>query len=44
MLTVNDGSHSATIALLGQYLASAFVTASDGHGGTLVTDPPPGQQ
>jgi hypothetical protein len=35
-----DGVHTANIALLGQYAASSFVTASDGHGGTLITDPP----
>jgi len=40
-LTVNDGTHAANIALLGQYMASHFAMSSDGHGGTLVTDPPP---
>jgi hypothetical protein len=39
-LTVKDGSHTANIALLGNYLASTFVTSSDGHGGTSVVDPP----
>ena len=41
-LTVTDGAHIAHIALLGNYTASQFnVTfAFDGHGGTLVTDPP----
>jgi large repetitive protein len=39
MLTASDGTHTANIALLGQYLASSFVTASDGHGGTLITEP-----
>ena len=39
-LTVTDGSHTANIALLGNYLASTFVASSDGHGGTLVVDPP----
>ena len=39
-LTVTDGSHTASIALLGQYLAANFTTSSDGHGGTLITDPP----
>ena len=39
-LTVSDGTHTASIALLGQYMAASFATASDGHGGTLVTDPP----
>jgi hypothetical protein len=39
MPRVTDGVHAAKIALLGNYLASAFVTSSDGHGGTLVSDP-----
>jgi plastocyanin len=43
-LTANDGSHHASIALLGQYMASSFAASSDGHGGTLITDPPPSQQ
>jgi hypothetical protein len=38
-LTVTDGSHTANIALLGNYIASTFVTSSDGHGGTSVVDP-----
>ena len=38
-LSVSDGTHSANIALLGNYLASTFAAASDGHGGTAVTDP-----
>jgi hypothetical protein len=29
----------ANIALLGQYVAGSFALSSDGHGGTLVTDP-----
>jgi len=37
-LTVTDGSHTANIALLGDYMASTFVTSSDGHGGTNVVD------
>jgi hypothetical protein len=36
-LTVSDGRHAAAIALLGNYMAGSFVTAADGHGGTLVT-------
>jgi hypothetical protein len=40
VLSVSDGAHAAKIALLGQYMASSFVAASDGHGGTLVSDPP----
>jgi HYR domain len=42
-LSASDGSHNANIALLSQYMASSFVMASDGHGGTLITDPPSGQ-
>jgi len=38
-LTVTDGAHSANIALLGNYLASSFVTSSDGHGGPNILDP-----
>jgi hypothetical protein len=38
-LTVTDGSHTANIALLGNYMASTFVASSDGHGGTNVVDP-----
>jgi hypothetical protein len=40
VLTAGDGSHVAKIALLGQYAAASFAMASDGHGGTLITDPP----
>jgi hypothetical protein len=36
-LTVTDGVHTASIQLLGAYIASDFVAASDGHGGTLIT-------
>ena len=39
-LTVTDGQHTANIALLGQYMAGSFATSADGHGGTLITDPP----
>jgi autotransporter-associated beta strand protein/probable HAF family extracellular repeat protein len=39
-LSVTDGTHSANIALLGNYLASTFVASGDGHGGTNVVDPP----
>jgi hypothetical protein len=38
-LGVTDGTHTANIALLGNYMASTFVTSSDGHGGTYVIDP-----
>jgi autotransporter passenger strand-loop-strand repeat protein len=40
VLTVSDGTHTATINLLGQYAAGNFTLHSDGNGGTLVTDPP----
>ena len=39
-LAVTDGAHTAKLALLGSYVTSQFHLASDGHGGTLVTDPP----
>ncbi len=38
-LSVIDGSHTANIALLGNYMASSFVASSDGHGGTSIVDP-----
>ncbi len=38
-LTVSDRTHTATIALLGQFIASDFQLASDFHGGTIVADP-----
>ena len=40
--TASDGSHAA--ALLGQFMASSFATAGDGHGATPVADQPPAQQ
>ena len=42
ILSVSDGTHTANIALLGNYMASSFVASSDGHGGTSVVDPPGG--
>jgi Ca2+-binding RTX toxin-like protein len=42
--TASDASHAAGLALLGQTMASSFVTAGDGHGGTPVTDQPPSPQ
>jgi len=33
-LSIGHAMHTANIALLGNYLASTFVAASDGHGGT----------
>jgi hypothetical protein len=43
-LTVSDGTHATNLALLGNYMAASFVTASDGHGGTLVTAPTPSSE
>jgi hypothetical protein len=34
----SDGTFSAKLALLGNYMATSFVTAFDGHGGTLFTE------
>jgi autotransporter-associated beta strand protein len=39
-LTVSDGVHTATLKLLGQYTAANFTLSADGHGGTVVSDPP----
>jgi len=39
VLTVTDGTHTATINLKGNYLSSTFVASSDGHGGTDIKDP-----
>jgi autotransporter passenger strand-loop-strand repeat protein len=39
-LIVSGGGHTASIELLGQYMAQQFQVTSDGHSGTLVTDPP----
>jgi Ca2+-binding RTX toxin-like protein len=41
--TTGDGSHAGSAALLGQFMASSFVSTSDGHGPALVGDPPPVQ-
>ena len=40
--TASDGSHAAS--LLGQFMASSFAPAADGHGATPVADQPPTQQ
>ena len=37
-LTVSDGRHAASIALLGDYIAGSFVLGADGHGGTVVSE------
>jgi hypothetical protein len=39
-LTVQAGSATATINLIGQYVQANFHIQADGYGGTLVTDPP----
>ena len=39
--TASDASHAA--ALLGQHMASSFVTAGDGHASTPIADPPSSQ-
>ena len=39
-LTVTDGTQTANIALSGNYLTSGWTLSSDGHGGTVVVDPP----
>jgi RTX calcium-binding nonapeptide repeat (4 copies) len=42
--TESDGSHATTMALLGQAMASSFVTAGDGHGATPIADQPSNHQ
>jgi hypothetical protein len=37
---VNDGSQTATISMLDQYVQANFAMHADGQGGTLITDPP----
>ena len=39
-LTVTNGTQTANIALVGNYLTSGWTLSSDGHGGTVVVDPP----
>ena len=38
-LTVTNGTQTANIALLGNYLTSGWTLSGDGHGGTVVVDP-----
>jgi len=40
-LTVSDGAHTASLALLGQYAAAGFTSAGDASGGTIITYAPP---
>jgi hypothetical protein len=35
-LSLTDGTHSANIALLGNYMASSFAVVGDNHGGSMV--------
>ena len=42
--TASDGSHATGLALLGQAMASSFVTAGDGHGATPIADQPSSHQ
>ena len=42
-LSISDGAHSASIALLGQFAASGFQVGSDAGSGTMVTYMPPDQ-
>ncbi len=44
VLTVTDGSHTARITLIGNYLGDVFTATSDGGGGTLVTAGPAATQ
>jgi hypothetical protein len=40
-IQVSDGTHTASITLLGQYMAGQIhIAGGDGAGGTLITDPP----
>jgi hypothetical protein len=39
-LTVTDGTHTAKLEMLGQYSLGSFNLTTDGHGGTLIHDPP----
>jgi hypothetical protein len=40
VLTVTDGTHTAHIALTGNYTGATFTAASDGHGGVKIIDTP----
>lgn len=37
-LTVTDGTHTAHIKLVGNYIGSTFVASGDGHGGVTIVD------
>jgi hypothetical protein len=38
-LTIKDRTQITNLTLLGQYSAASFTLTSDGHGGTVITDP-----
>jgi hypothetical protein len=40
VLTVTDGTHTAHINLVGNFLSSVFTCSNDGVGGVLIVDPP----
>jgi hypothetical protein len=40
VLTVSDGTHTATITLAGNYTGVTFKTSRDGHGGVIITAGP----
>jgi hypothetical protein len=40
LLTVSDGTHVAKLNMVGNFTLASFHAASDGSGGTLITDPP----
>ena len=40
VLAASNVINSARVALLGQYIAASFASASDGHGEALISDPP----
>jgi hypothetical protein len=39
-LTISDGTNTAEINLIGNYLNSSWTVSKDGNGGTIVVDPP----
>jgi hypothetical protein len=43
-LTGGSTTGVPSLALLGQYAAFKLRQGGDGHGGTMITDPPPNQQ
>jgi hypothetical protein len=39
-LTVQDGTHTAHLLMIGACTSTSFKPSDDGHGGTLIVDPP----